>query len=360
MKVLLLGDFSSFHKFLKDGLLKSKDVEVTLVSNGDGFKKIGGADLTFPIEKGKGLFSKAAYYFRYLRFINTFKGYDVVQIMNPSFTSYVIGKKVIDTLKKNNKKLFLIGAGIDYGLVSAYKEGRFDYSVFDLVPECMERYDETKLLGKVNADYERYIANSANAIIPMLYEYSLGYKSNNVTKVIPVAINVESFEYSPNIVGKRVVFFHGLNDERKKGTFFIREALSKISNDYPEDVEVYIDGHMPFSDYVKVLSKANVVIDQCTSYGYGINACISMAQGKVVMAGARPETLKAFGIDKCPIVDIRPDVNYIYKQLEYIIKNKNRIPEWGGQSRKYVETVHDMNKVAEEYIKVWTVNQYEY
>ena len=43
MKILLLGDYSSLHNYLKKGLVELGH-EVTLLSNGDGWKKIPGAD----------------------------------------------------------------------------------------------------------------------------------------------------------------------------------------------------------------------------------------------------------------------------------------------------------------------------
>ena len=44
MKVLLLGEFSGLYKYLYDGL-KEIGVDVIWASNGDGWKKIGGADI---------------------------------------------------------------------------------------------------------------------------------------------------------------------------------------------------------------------------------------------------------------------------------------------------------------------------
>ena len=39
MKIALIGEFSLLHNYLKDGLI-SKGHEVTLFSNGDGWKKM--------------------------------------------------------------------------------------------------------------------------------------------------------------------------------------------------------------------------------------------------------------------------------------------------------------------------------
>ena len=44
VKVLLLGEFSSLHRYLKDGLMMLGNVDVKLFANGDSWKKIGGSD----------------------------------------------------------------------------------------------------------------------------------------------------------------------------------------------------------------------------------------------------------------------------------------------------------------------------
>jgi len=194
-----------------------------------------------------------------------------------------------------------------------------------------------------------------DVVIPCLYEYSIAYKDNEKYKaLIPFPINLDDIEYHENILSNgKVVFFHGLIRELEKGTVYIREALERLQQDFPNDVEVIIDGHMPFDRYVEVLNKANVVVDQCLSYGYGINACIAMAQGKVVVSGCRHETINAFGIDSTPMVLAKPDSGFLYEQFKSIVERKDEIKEWGRKSRIYVENLHDYRQVAQQCIDVW-------
>ena len=188
----------------------------------------------------------------------------------------------------------------------------------------------------------------------MLYEYKIGYKNHpNAYHVIPQPINTKNIIYRNNIVKDKIFFFHGINREDFKGTPFIREAMTRLQNKYPSDVEILLDGHMPFDKYMDIITKANVVIDQCCGYGYGINACISMAQGRVVMAPAREETLQEFGINNCPIIHVKPDVDYIYNQMAGILERKNKITEIGYESRLYVESMHNYIEVAKQYIDAW-------
>ena len=77
-----------------------------------------------------------------------------------------------------------------------------------------------------------------------------------------------------------------------------------------------------------------------------MNACHGMAQGKVVLSGASRNTLKEFGLSSSPVFHIKPDVNQIVSQLEYLIENKDNIEEFGYKSRKFVETFHNHRRIA--------------
>ena len=49
----------------------------------------------------------------------------------------------------------------------------------------------------------------------------------------------------------------------------------------------------------------------------------------------------------------KPDVDYLYRQMESIVKRKKEILDWGKRSRAYVEAVHDYKKMAQTYVDVW-------
>ena len=99
-------------------------------------------------------------------------------------------------------------------------------------------------------------------IIPTCYEYAEGYRDNpKMLPAIPMAINTDNISYKENIVGEKVVIFHGLNREVAKGTKYIREAMKNISDKYGDEVETIIDGHLPFNEYIQLLDRTNVIID---------------------------------------------------------------------------------------------------
>lgn len=358
MKVLLIGEFSSLHKYLKDGLNELGLCEVLLASNGDSWKKIPGADF--------GLYTTATnsnkiknIYYTYIKpciLDDRLKNNDVVQFINPKVYSPLINNFIIRRIVKNNNIISLVSAGGDYAVTTAYKNGKFDYYPFDYDKKILDDiYNCKKIKGFLNVYNDKYLVRKADCIIPSVYEYSIGYEGkNNLQKVIPFPINIDDIKYTDNIVKGKIVFFHGLNRELEKGTYFIRVALEKLKERYPDDIEIVMDGQMPFEKYMMTIRKANIVVDQCCSYGYGINACISMAQGKVVVSGCRKETIVASGIDEAPIINAKPDIDYLYKQMCHIVENRHRITEWGYRSRKFIEDYHDYRKIAFEYYQLWT------
>lgn len=354
MKILLLGEFSSLHKYLKEGLLELGDNNVKLYANGDGWKKIGGSDGDLFATNNSGFQRVYQFYCEPFSKSKSFRDYDVVQLIGPQVYSPVVNTPLINRIKKENGCLSLVAAGEDYALSQAYNEGKFEYYVFDSNKESLSNYTSDTMRSKMIVKTEKKVAALADTIIPSLYEYSVGYQNyDKLHGVIPFPVNLNGIQYRDNVPKEKLVFFHGLNREASKGTTYIRGALERLQAKYPNDVEVVIDGKMPFDKYTQVMSRANVVIDQCLSYGYGINACIAMAQGKVVMSGSRPETLQAFGVEQSPIVPIQPDVDQIYKQMEYLLDNKREIAEKGTQSRIYVETMHDHVCVAQRYVDAW-------
>lgn len=353
MKVLLLGDFSSLHKFLKEGLQELGNIQVKLASNGDGWKKIGGADRILFDKSGRGLRKKYQVLVEPYITAKEFSGYDVVQLINTRLYSTLINKNIVTQIAKRNNCVSLCACGEDYALQKTYMKKKLEYYMYDCDKAPLMTYNPKTLKGILNIKNDIRIERISDVIIPNMYEYRIGYQGDKVYDVVPFPINVSSIKYSENIVKDKMIFFHGLNRELSKGTPFIKEAMLRLKQNYPNDVEVILEGHLPYKEYIEIMNKANVVIDQCLAYGYGINACIAMAQGKIVMSGNRVETRKAFGIENSPVIHIQPDVDEIYKQLVYVLEQKKNTKDMGYTSRRYVEDIHDHIKVAQRYVDAW-------
>lgn len=349
MKIALIGEFSAFNKNLAIGL-RNLNHDVDIYANGDGWKKIDGA--TFPLIKdAKNFFEKLYGHFLWPIYISSkIKGYDIVQIISPSIFTRYLNFILIDRIIKQNDKAFLSGAGSCFALEHAYKKGCFRYYMYD---ENANPYLKKDFWW--NEKKERRISLKFDGIIPIAWEYKIEYEGyNNRLKAIPIPMDTDNINYVHNVVKDKIVIFHGLNREGPKGTKYIKAAMERLQNNYPDKVECIIEGHMPLKDYLDLMQRTNIVVDQCRGYGLGVNAVYAMAEGKVVFGGAEPESLEVFGLEDTPVINILPDENDIYYKLERFVLHPELIPELGRKSREMAESFHNCNIVAEKYIEEWT------
>ncbi len=363
MKILLLGDFSSFHKYLKDGLVQIGH-DVTIAATGDGFKKIS-YDYSLKSDL-PGIFGKLFSYFRQLKLVLKSENYDIVQMIQPVvfFRTLCFNKFLMKIIFKRCKNVFLVGAGASSeNLYSAnfykdYYKYKELYKIFKAEKSSKKGllYCETP----EGQNYFYWLHKRISGYIPIMYEYAEPYRLANYPKLcptIPIPINLDEIKYQKNIIKEKIVIFHGLNRPNQKGTPIIKEAFERLQKDYPNEVETIIEGKMPLKNYIELMKRTNIVIDQTYSVSSGVNGLISMAMGKVTLGGGEQECLKEFGINSCPMIPIKPDADDIYNKLVELIKNKDKFEKIGEESRKYVEEIHDCKKIAQKYIEIW--NQYE-
>lgn len=347
MEVLLVGDLSSFHVNLKEGLDQIGH-SVQLASRGDGFKKTSSTDLYMPKTKlEKILFLKND--------IKKYFGHDIVQFVqyNNFGTmqlnyNYYVQKKIIE----NNSYSFLSSCGnnpLTYSIKDELRYNPYEDNIkFDL--DGRNKYTRKDRIKEI-----KRISKLVDGIIPTNYTYDLAYKDyTNLMNIIPMPVNTSKIKYSPqNITESKLKIFHGITREGFKGTRYIKEAMEKLKENYPNEVEIIIDGKMPLKKYLNILEEANIVIDQALTYEYGVNAMYSMAMGKVVLSGNEPESINALGREDIPIINITPSVEDIYNKLEQLVMERKKIIEIGQKSRKFVEDFHDYRKVAQQYVNAW-------
>ena len=113
MKILLLGEFSNVHTTLAKGL-RLLGHEVTLASDGDGWKDYPrDVDLRRP---SLGALSSAVYFCRLIKQFREFRGYDIVQLINPIFLPLKAERMGVfyKYLRRHNRRLVLGAFGMDH------------------------------------------------------------------------------------------------------------------------------------------------------------------------------------------------------------------------------------------------------
>lgn len=352
MKILLLGEFSGLHKDLKAGLVELGH-DVTIASSGDGWKKIG-SDIYFP-PSGIGVLHNIKRRIKFLKLAMSFRGYDVVHLVSPFIFPMNIFPRflIFRYLKYFNKKIFLSASGSDSFFWIKGRE-KLAYGPFDDALRYDIKSGKSIFLTEKYKKYNEFIAKNVDGIIPIMYEYEVSYKgASNLLKTIPIPINISNITIEPNIVGSKIVIFHGLNKYGFKGTRHVEEAFKILNSKYADKIETIIDGKLPLNEYLKLMEKTNIVIDQTNSYSLGINGLIALAMGKVVLGGAEKESLISLDIDKTPVINIKPDANDIVNKIEQLLSPEMDITELSQHSREYVELHHSYVKIAQKYINAW-------
>lgn len=367
MKILLIGEYSGVSKNLKKGFSKLGH-NTTIFTNGDGWKKIAtdSEDLCFEYKSNYNLFGKSLRgtwrlkaLFQFFNFKwkirNLQNVFDLVIIINYEFIRLAneLSPKLtfsnIKKISKNNAPIFLMACGDEYTYLTEGSKMR--YWPHDKTDMSKNRYFKKEYL-----DLFKILHEHITAIVPGMYEYANAYRickearALKIEGTIPFAFDTETITAFNKVTDSKIRIYHGINREDFKGTQIIREALRILKEKYPNEVEIRIEGGMPLEEYIKVLKESNIVIDQCKSYSYGMNAIYSMALGKVVFSGNEPECMKEFGRNDIPIINILPEVNDIVRKLESFIEQPNLIKEYSVKSREFVEDFHNDIMVAKQFI----------
>lgn len=355
-KVLLLGEFSAFHKNLAEGLLDI-GVNVVTASNGDGWKKIA-SDINWGSSRNN-YRGKVETLYNLAHVYKKFENFDAVQLISPLVfpRQFGINKAFIKNIRKNNEKLFLLGAGgtTENTYIADFFKNRYKYP--QLYREIIKRIGSEWSLSDAGINYNKYLLSIIDGYIPIMYEYAQGYRDVNypfLKPTIPIPINLDKIEYRENRVISKINFYHGVTRGGEKGTPLIREAMERLKKNYPNDVNINIVGNLPLNEYIEVTKRANVIIDQVYSASYGMNTVYNLALGKVCIGGGEAEALKEFKLDKSPLIPIDATVDDIYGKMINILECKNDILDIGYDSREYAEKTHSHKLIAKKYLDVWS------
>lgn len=365
MKILLLGEFSNVHWTLAQALRRLGH-EVTVVSNGDEWK--GYSSDIFLVRKS-GWWGAVSYLLRVLCLLPKFRGYDVVQLINPvHFVDLKAerGVRIYDYLRKHNKRVFLGAFGYDYHYVydSVVRRTLRYCDFYTPTREIRHSWNtahEHDWLHTFKRDASIHVAETCDGIISGLYEYDVAYRPYfpDKTTFIPFPIEItgqmaEKRTFSTN--GEKIRFFIGVQRARTmlKGTDVMLRALERIVSDYPDRAEMVKAESVPFAEYKEMMRSSDVLLDQIYSYTPAMNALQAMAMGLVVVSGGEEENYEILGEKELrPIINVHPDEEDIYCQLEQLVLHPERIPQLKRDSVEYIRRHHDSIKVAKRYLLAW-------
>lgn len=358
MKILLFGEYSGFFNCLKDGFL-ALGHDVFMASNGNDGRDYPSdfrwdAHTKNKLGKFKSFFSAANIWTH----INLFKGYDVVLLIAPNnihARMQWLNNPIYKYILSHNEKVYLSGAGISGLLFDFWYDSDRKYHQY------MEGYfynNENPIYyhNKKLISWEEYLMNHIDGYIPIWYEYSEPFKRfESYKKIIRIPINVNQFEYKPNVVrNNKIVFMHGMTSRESKGTRrFIQPAFEKMQKHYGDKAEFHCVGGLPFKEYMSLVDRTNVIVDDACSYSIAMNGLFSLLKGKVIMGGAEPVANKEYGYAYNPVINICPDIDQICDEMIKIINHKDMIEELCKKGPDFVKEYHNYIDIASEYIKLF-------
>ncbi|MBO6077184.1 MAG: glycosyltransferase family 1 protein [Bacteroidaceae bacterium] len=371
MKILLLGEYSNVHNTLAIGLRKLGH-QVTVASNGDFWKDYP-RDINLDRDMSSG-WGTLSFMWRLIKALPRMRGYDIVQLISPLFLE-LKAEHIMPFyryLRRHNGKILMGSFGIDYYWTSVNTYIRpLRYSDFNFGDRI--RTDNEALIyqkewiGTPKQTLSEAIATDCDGIIAGLYEYWATYNEvhtlcpdgreiRDKMRFIPYPIVMPEI-YHTSYYGGPLKLFIGISRNRSayKGTDIMLSAAKKISEKYPDSIELRIAEGVPFDEYRRLMDGSDAILDQLYSYTPSMNSLLAMSKGIIVVGGGEPENYEILNENELrPIINVEPSEENVYNQLEQLILHTERIPELKRQSVEYIKRHHDYIKVAQQYLDFYS------
>ena len=355
MKILLLGEYSNVHATLAEGL-RQLGHEVTVVSNGDYWKNY---PRDIDVARPEGRLGGLRLYLKILRLLPKLTGYDVVQLINPMFFELKAERlfSLYHYLRRHNKRMVLGAFGMDWYWVNECTFRKpLRYSDFNIGSEvrtntCAVR-EQKDWLGTAKEKLNKLIAETCDGIVTGLYEYQVCYEAYfpHKTHFIPYPIKMPApSDCQPS---DKVRIFIGISRQRSayKGTDIMLQAAEDVLKKYPERMELIKAEGVPFAQYQHLMDHSDAILDQLYSYTPSMNPLLAMSKGIICIGGGEPENYEIIHEEELrPIINVQPNYESVYHELEQLVLHPERIPELQRQSLEYVRRHHEYLKVAREY-----------
>lgn len=163
---------------------------------------------------------------------------------------------------------------------------------------------------------------------------------------IPNPINLEKYSYlgakiQQNDGHEGVKILHAPSKRKIKGTELILSAVDKLKSEGYK-IDLILVENTPHERAVEYYKQADIVVDQLLIGWYGMLAQECMALGKPVCVYIR-EDLESY-MPFSPVLNTSAE--NIVENLRLLVSDRDLREDLGEKGRKYVEQVHDSNKIG--------------
>jgi glycosyltransferase involved in cell wall biosynthesis len=214
-----------------------------------------------------------------------------------------------------------------------------------------------KYLKPEYKDLHQFVFEKVDGIIASDLDYDIPLQGNEkYLGLIPNPVNTEKLKFKPFASEKKITIFHGINRANyfKKGNDYFEAALEKLQQKYPSKVEVITVENIAYSEYIEKYNAAHIILDQEFAFDQGYNALEAMAKGKVVFTGAEKEFLDNYSLKEDEVcINAIPDVDYLFRKMELLVLNPEKISFISINARKFIEREHNYISIAKKYLAFW-------
>lgn len=360
MKVLFIGDASNARYTLARGL-RELGHEALVIGTRAGWRNM---HVDMCIERGAGRLGAVIYLLRWLLLLPRLRGYDIVDFNGQFMMDFKPGLKrfFYDYLRRHNRYTVTSLLGIGHYYVKACIEDRLfrssDFNIGDKLRTndfAAERADvwlnhpEVVALGV-------HMAETSHLLVGTGYEYwaSLHHYFPDKTCFVPLPMEVPEQPVNIRETKGPVRFFIGIQRERdeEKGTDILWRVLQRLKSDYPDRLTIVRAENVPYEEYCRMMEGSDILIDQLYTC-YAMNALLAMSKGIVAATVAIPEAYELLAERTLsPMIDLPPDEEGIYRQLERYVLHPEALADAKCQSLEFVRKHHHYLKVARRYVSL--------
>lgn len=360
MRILLLGEYSNAHATLADGL-RCLGHHVTVVSNGDFWKDY---PRDVDVSRKPGHIGGLRLLARILRLLPSWRGYDIVQLINPLFLELKAERlfAIYRYLQKHNRHVVMGAFGMDYYWAHTCSvEKPLRYSDFNIGKILRHNADAEReridWIGTAKERLNKMIAQTCDAIVTGLYEYDVCYRPAfpNKTYFIPFPIKVDEAKADCSFTPPLKLFI-GISRGRSeyKGTDIMLRAAQQVVDHNLGKVVLHKAEGVPFQQYVRMMQGSDAILDQLYSYTPSMNPLEAMSKGIICIGGGEPENYEILGEEQLrPIINVLPSEESVCQQIQWLVDHPEQIASLKCDSVAYVSKHHDYLKVARQYIALY-------
>ena len=168
-------------------------------------------------------------------------------------------------------------------------------------------------------------------------------------EVIPPGLDLAAYSPVPPSDRARPLVVHAPSDRRRKGTEHVARACEELG------VELDVVERLPHGEARLRYERADIVVEQLNAGWHGVFALEAMALAKPVVTYLKDDVVRrteeAFGV-RVPIVSATKET--LVERLRPLVDSPAERRRIGAESRAYVERVHDIDKVADRLLELYS------